>query len=141
MEQKSSIESNSNRLLYTYRIVDYVDYLITGTIVLYLFNRVAQWQGYTGLIAFVRTHWSGERNVFQQLFYNINDVESALQAFGNATILINLLFFISLMITIIGTVLTVKLHRRKLIPANKAIFRYIWWGIMGPIEALAMLSF
>jgi hypothetical protein len=112
-----------------------------GAICFYLFNRVAQWQGYTGLIAFVRANWSGERNVLNQLFYNINDVESALQAFGSGTIIINLLFFVSLAFSVVGVVLTVKLQKRKLIPTSKAVYRYIWWGIMGPIEALAMLSF
>ena len=138
MEQKTSTERN--RLLSTYKIIDYFDYVIFGAICFYLFNRVAQWQGYTGLIAFVRANWGGERNVLNQLFYNINDAETALQAFGSTTIIINLLFFVSLAFSVVGLILTIKLQKQRLIPMNKAIFRYIWWGIMGPIEALAMLG-
>ena len=129
-----------DKLLYMYKFVDYVDYGVFGAICFYLFNRVAQWQGYTGLIAFLQTNWDGEQNVLNQLFYNINDAETALQAFGSGTILINILFFVSLAFSVVGLILTIKLQRRKLIPMNKAVFRYIWWGIMGPIEALAMIG-
>ena len=130
----------SNKLLYMYNYVDYVDYGVFGGICFYLFDRVAQWQGYTGLIAFVQTNWGGENNLLNQLFYNIYDAETAMLAFGEGTILINFLFFVSLIFTIVGLILTVKLQKLKLIPTSKAVYRYIWWGIMGPIEALAMLS-
>jgi hypothetical protein len=139
MEQNS--QKSSNKLLTAYKIIDYVDYGIMAAICIYLFNRVSQWQGYANLVAFVSANRGGENNLLNQLFHNINDVETALSAFGSTTLMINFLFLISLTLSVVGFTLTVKLQRQKLIPLNKAIFRYIWWGIMGPIEILAILSF